>query len=51
MASFSWHYRGRADEFCGSGERRGSVLNLDLLKPLNKQRLGQYGKKQEVQKA
>ena len=51
VASFSRHSRARADEFCGGGERRGSVLNLDLPKQLNKQRQGQYGKKQEVQKA
>ena len=51
VASFSRHWRARADEFCGGGERRGSVLNLDLPKRLNKQRQGQYGKKQELQKA
>jgi hypothetical protein len=36
VASFLWHLRARADEFCGGGERRGSVLNLDLLEQLNK---------------
>ena len=40
VASFSRHSRARVDEFCGGGERRGSVLNLDLPKQLNKQRQG-----------
>ena len=38
VASFSRHSRARVDEFCCGGERRGSVLNLDLPKRLNKQR-------------
>ena len=39
-----WHLRARTDEFCGGGERRGSVLNLDLLEQLNKQSQWQNGK-------
>ena len=38
------HSRTRTDEFGSSGERRASVLNLDLLEQLNKQSQWQYDK-------
>ena len=44
VASFSRHSRARTDEFGSSGERRASVLNLDLIEQLNKQSQWQYGK-------
>ena len=45
VASFSRHLEARVDEFLdGSGERRRSVLNLDLIEQLNKQSQWQFGK-------
>ena len=45
VASFSWHSEARADELAAEEQTKsGSVLNLDLLEQLDKQRQWQYGK-------
>ena len=51
MASFSWHSEARTDEIAAAEKEEENVLTLDLLERLNKQRQGQYSKKQEVQRA